>query len=80
MPAKPQKTEAELAALLMAAIRRRPKLAHIKGVGIERPVQFAPYHPNWRLHWITDGPSSVAWEAEQIGRDLQNQFDLKFPG
>jgi len=61
----------------MGEVRRRPKLARIREVAIERPVRLAPHYPNWRPAWVTDGASSVPWEVEQIGRNLQNQFDLK---
>jgi hypothetical protein len=27
--------------------------------------------------WVVDGAPAVPWEAEQIGRNLQTQFDLK---
>jgi hypothetical protein len=77
MPGKPQKTEAELRALLMAEIRRRRNCATVVNVGIERPAQLAPHHPYWRPVWVVDGAPAVPWEAEQIGRNLQTQFDLK---
>jgi len=77
MSARARKTEAELKALLMAGIRRHPQCAKIQNVGIKRPAQLAPHQPNWRALWVIDGPSRVPWEAEQIGRNLQNQFDLK---
>jgi hypothetical protein len=75
MTAKPQKTAAELKALLMAEIRKHPKLAHIRDVAITRPVQ-----TNWGVQWIPEGnsPTPLA-EADQIGRNLQNQYDLKLP-
>jgi hypothetical protein len=76
MTAKQQKTEAELTTLLIAEIRKHPKLAHIQGVAITRPVQLALHHPNWGVSWVIDGSSSAPLEADQIGRNLQNQFDL----
>jgi hypothetical protein len=79
MTAKPQKTEAELTTLLMAEIRKHPKLAHIQGVGILRPVQLAPHHPSWGFSWVINGSQSAPLEADEIGRNVQNQFDLKFP-
>lgn len=76
MTQKPTKTEAELTALLMAEIRKHPKLSHIQAVAISRPVQLALHHPNWGFSWVIDGPSLAPLEADQIGRNLQAQFDL----
>lgn len=79
MTAKPQKTEAELTALLMQEIKKHPMLRSIQGVAISRLVQQAPHHPNWSFAWVIDGPSLAPLEAGQIARNLQNQFDLKLP-
>jgi hypothetical protein len=76
---KPQKTEAELKELLLQEVRKQPALQHIQGVFITRPVQESPHHPNWDFGWVCDGGSLAPPTANQIGRNLQNQFDLKFP-
>jgi hypothetical protein len=79
MTAKPQKAEAELKELLMQEIRKYPAFQHIQDVAITRPVQDAPHHPNWGFAWIIDGASLAPPGADQVGRNLQNQFDLKLP-
>ena len=79
MTAKIQKTEAELSALLMQEIRKHPAFQNIQGVAITRPIQESPHHPNWGFAWVIDGASVAPLAADQIGRNLQNQFDLKLP-
>jgi hypothetical protein len=60
----------------MQEIRKHPECQHITGVGITRPLQAAPHHPNWAPAWTVNGPKLASPIAYEIAQKLQNQFDL----
>jgi hypothetical protein len=76
MTTKPKKTNAELTSLIMGEIRKHPECDNITGVGIIRPVQAAPHHPNWAPAWSVSGSSLAPPIADDIARTFQNRFDL----
>jgi hypothetical protein len=57
MATKEKKTEAELKALIMDAIRQHPEFSNILNVIITRPSQGSANDPNWGFAWsVRDGP------------------------
>jgi hypothetical protein len=76
MTPKPKKTTAELTALLMTEIRKHPECNHVTSVGITRPMQSAPHHPNWAPAWSFNSPKIEPPIAVEIAGKFQNEFDL----
>jgi hypothetical protein len=76
MHSKPTKTTQELTTLIMTEIRKHPECNNITSVGITRPLQQAPHHPNWAPAWTMNGPKLAPPIAQEIARRFQNEFDL----
>jgi hypothetical protein len=79
MAAKEKKTVAELKALVMQQIRQHPYLRDILNVGITRPMQAAPHHPNWAAAFGMGERRSTPEKAFGIVTELQNKYDCNWP-
>jgi hypothetical protein len=74
VPAKEKKTQAELIALLMRALRKHPECDHVVRVAITQPVRSAPHH--WDVAWTVSGNQILCPVALRIASELQAKFDL----
>jgi hypothetical protein len=70
---KPNRTNAELKAMIMQEVRMHPEFRSIDTVAIDGPHQRTP---NWGFAWIVDGARLAPLGAYEIARQLQRQFDL----
>jgi len=77
MPDKPKKTEAQLTALIMAALRGQQECENIIDVVIRSPAAMAPDQPNWDFDFVRKGAESSLPICHTIARKLRNQFDLE---
>ena len=70
---KPNRTSAELEAMIMREVRKHSEFRNIDTVAIDGPHQ---RNPNWGFAWIVDGAPLPPLGAYDIARQLQSQFDL----
>jgi len=76
VPAKEEKTQADLIALLMGELRKHPECDHVVRITITLPVQIAPHYPNWDVAWTIGGNQILCPVALRIAGELQAKFDL----
>jgi hypothetical protein len=76
MAAKQQKTEAELKALIMKAIRQHPEFNNITNVVISLPSRRGVDDPNWGFQWSMSGPQLAPQQATEIAEQIRREYDL----
>jgi hypothetical protein len=79
MAAKEKKTVNELRELVMHQIRKHPDLHDILNVGITRPLQATPHHPNWGAAFGIGERRPTPEKATRIISELQNKYDCSWP-
>jgi hypothetical protein len=78
MAIKEKKTINELKQLVMQQIRKHPYLHDILNVGITRPMQAAPHHPNWNATFGMGDRRPTPAREVQIVTELQNKYDCSW--
>jgi hypothetical protein len=76
MATKEKKTEAELKALIMSAIRQHPEFNNITNVIITRPPERSADDPNWGFQWSMSGPQLAPQQASEIAEQTRRKYDL----
>jgi len=76
MIARPTKTAAELADMIMRELRNHPECRNIEKVVITPTKREAAHHRNWNAAWVMGDEKTAAPVAWQIATKLQNEFDL----
>jgi hypothetical protein len=80
MAAKPTKTAAELADMIMREIRNHPECRNIEKVVITPKKREVAHHRNWNAAWVMGDETTAVPAAWQIATKLQNEFDLTEDG
>jgi hypothetical protein len=74
--AKQKKTAAELAAIIMQELRKRPELNRILFVTVIPPFEQNPVNPNWDVAFTVEGNLRAPELAYRLARALRAEFDL----
>jgi len=80
MTARPTKTAAELADMIMRELRNYPECRNIEKVVITPTKREVAHHRNWNAAWVMGDEKIAAPVAWQIATKLQNEFDLTEDG
>jgi hypothetical protein len=74
---KAKKTEAQLTAMIMSALRGKHECGNITDVVIRSPPITAQDQPNWVFDFVRKGAESSPPICDTIAREIQNQFELE---
>jgi hypothetical protein len=74
--AKEKKTEGELTALIMNAIRQHPEFNNITDVVVNRPPQRSADDPNWGFEFLVSGGPLAPARAFEIAEQVRRKYDL----